>query len=112
MRAVELLAPVKRYEEGWSDSYWAAYLRGQAYLAGHQGQEAALEFQKILDHRGVVLNSLFGALAHVGLARAYTLQGDMSKARVCYENFFALWKDADRDISILKQAKAEYGKLQ
>lgn len=112
VRAVELLAPVKRFEEGWSDGYWSAYLRGQAYLAGSQKQDAALEFQKILNHRGVVLNSLFGALAHVGLARAYTLQGDTSKARVSYENFFALWKDADRDIPILKLAKEEYGKLQ
>jgi len=112
MRAVELLAPVKRYEEGWSDTYWSAYLRGEAYLAGGQGQDAAVEFQKILVHRGVVLNSLIGALAHVGLARAYALQGEPGKARVCYENFFSLWRDADRDIPIVKQAKAEYAKLQ
>jgi serine/threonine protein kinase/Flp pilus assembly protein TadD len=112
MRAVELLAPVKRYEEGWIDAYWAAYLRGQAYLASRQGQDAAREFQKILDHRGVFLNSLFGALAHVGLARAYALQRDMRKARTSYEDFFTLWKDADRDIPILKQAQEEYRKLQ
>jgi len=111
-RAVELLSPVKHYEEGWTDSYWAAYLRGYAYLANGQGQDAALEFQKILDHPGVVLNSLYGALAHVGVARAYVLQGDTSKARTCYEDFFVLWKDADPDVPILKQAKAEYAKLQ
>ena len=111
-RAVELLAPVKRYEQGWGDVYWASYLRGYAYLANSQGQSAALEFQKILDHPGVVLNSLFGATAHVGLARAYLLQGDARKARTSYENFFALWKDSDPDIPILKQAKAEYAKLQ
>ena len=110
-RAIELLAPVKRYEEGWTDRYWAAYLRGQAYLAGRQGQDAALEFQKILDNRGVVLNSLLGALAHERLAEAYVLQGDTNKARSSYEDFFALWKDADTDIPILQQAKAEYARL-
>ena len=110
-RAIELLAPVKRYEEGWSDGYRAAYLRGQAYLAGRQGQDAALEFQKILDNRGVVLNSLLGAVAHERLAQAYVLQGDTNKARSSYEDFFALWKDADTDIPILQQAKAEYTKL-
>jgi eukaryotic-like serine/threonine-protein kinase len=112
MRAVELLAPVKRYEEGWSDRYWAAYLRGEAYLEGRQGQEAAFEFQKILDHRGVLLNYLFGALAHAELARAYVLQGDTAKAKVAYQDFFRLWKDADSDIPILKQTKAEYANLQ
>jgi serine/threonine protein kinase/Flp pilus assembly protein TadD len=111
-RAIELLAPVKRYEEGWTDAYWAAYLRGEAYLANRQGPEAALEFQKIVDHRGVVLNALYGALAHVGLARAYVLQGDVAKTRVAYENFFALWKDADSDIPILQQARVEYARLQ
>jgi hypothetical protein len=112
MRALELLAPVKRYEEGWTDGYLAAYLRGHAYLAGRQGQDAAREFQKILDHRGVVLNSLFGALAHVGLARAYILQGDAAKAKAAYQDFLTLWKDADPDIPILKEATAEYAKLQ
>ena len=86
-------------------------LRGQAYLAGRQGQDAALEFQKILDNRGVVLNSLLGALAHERLAEAYVLQGDTNKARSSYEDFFALWKDADTDIPILQQAKTGYAKL-
>ena len=112
VRALELLAPVKRYEEGWIDGYWAAYLRGQAYLASRQGQDAAGEFQKILDHRGVVLNSLFGALAHVGLARAYILQGDTTKAKIAYQDFFTLWNAADPDIPFLKEAKAESAKLQ
>jgi cytochrome c-type biogenesis protein CcmH/NrfG len=77
-----------------------------------QGQDATHEFQKILDHRGVVLNSLFGALAHVGLARAYILQGDAAKATAAYQDFLTLWKDADPDIPILKEATAEYAKLQ
>ena len=111
MRAVELLAPVKRYEAGWIDKYMAAYLRGQAYLAARRGADAAPEFQKILDHRGVVLNSLIGALAHVGLARAYVLQGDTTRARAAYEDFFALWKDADKDTPILIAAKSEYARL-
>jgi Flp pilus assembly protein TadD/predicted Ser/Thr protein kinase len=92
------------------------YLRGQAYLAARNGAAAATEFQKILDHPGLWGgNPRFapiGALAHVGLGRAYALQGDTSKARVAYQDFFALWKDADPDIPILKQAKQEYAKLQ
>jgi tetratricopeptide (TPR) repeat protein len=111
-KAVQLLTPVKRYEGGWIDLYMAAYLRGQAYLAGHHAEEAAFEFQKILDHRGVVRNSLVGALARVQVARAFMMQGDTAKAKAAYEDFFALWKDADSDIPILRAAKAEYAKLQ
>jgi len=91
---------------------YPVYLRGQAYLLAHQGKEAAVEFQKIVNHRGIVLNFPLGALAHVGLGRAYALQGDATRARTAYQNFFTLWKDADPDIPILKQAKAEYAKLQ
>ena len=86
-------------------------MRGQAYLAAHQGNEAAAEFQKILDHRGVVINEPIGALAHLGLARSYALQGDAAKARTAYQDFLTLWKDADPDIPILQQAQAEYAKL-
>jgi len=86
-------------------------VRGQAYLAAHQGNEAAAEFQKILDHRGVVINEPIGALAHLGLARSYALQGDAAKARTAYQDFLTLWKDADPDIPILQQAQAEYAKL-
>jgi tetratricopeptide (TPR) repeat protein len=111
VKAVELLVPVKRYEEGWADNYWAAYIRGQAYLALHQGQDAALEFQKILDHPGVVRNSLYAALARLYVARAYALQGDTGKARASYDSFLTLWKDADPDIPILIRAKAEFAKL-
>jgi len=88
------------------------YVCGRAYLAANQGAQAAVEFQKIIDHRGVVINSPIGALARLELGRAYVLSGNNSKARTAYQDFLALWKDADSDISILKQAKTEYTKLQ
>jgi tetratricopeptide (TPR) repeat protein len=88
------------------------YVRGQAYLMLHNGSAAEAEFQKIIDHRGIVTNFPLGALAHLGLARAYVLQGEIAKARTAYQGFLNLWKDADPDIPILKQAKAEYLKLQ
>jgi len=91
---------------------YPVYVRGEAYVAAHQGKEAAAEFQRILDHRGVVANEPIGALAGLGLARAYAMQGDAAKARAAYQDFLTLWKDADLDIPILKQAKAEYAKLQ
>jgi eukaryotic-like serine/threonine-protein kinase len=91
---------------------YPAYLRGQAYLVAHNGTAAAAEFRKLLDHRGIVLNFPLGALAHIGLARAYAISSDTAKARTAYQDFFALWKDADPDIPILKEAKAEYAKLQ
>jgi hypothetical protein len=75
------------------------------------GKQAAVEFKKIIDHPGIVLNFHLGALARLGLARAYVLQGDASEAREAYQNFLALWSDADSDIPILKQAKSEYEKL-
>jgi eukaryotic-like serine/threonine-protein kinase len=109
-RAVELLAPEAPFEAGWSDRYTAAYLRGLAYLDAHRGQEAAAEFQKILDHRGVVLNIVIGALAHLQIGRSYALQGDTAKAKLAYQDFFKLWQGADPDIPILITAKAEYAK--
>jgi hypothetical protein len=81
-------------------------------LALRQGSQAATEFQKILSHPGIVVNCPLGALAHLGLARAYALHGDTAQARAAYQDFLTLWKDADPDIPILKQAKAEYAKLQ
>jgi hypothetical protein len=77
----------------------------------HDGNRAAAEFQKFIDHRGVVVNS-WGALARLGLSRAYAMQGDRIKARTAYQDFLTLWKDADPDIPILKAAKAEYARLQ
>jgi serine/threonine protein kinase/tetratricopeptide (TPR) repeat protein len=91
---------------------YPVYLRGQAYLAARQGVEAAREFQKILDHPGITIGDAFGVLAHLGLARAYALTVDTAKARAAYQDFFTLWKDADPGIPVLKQAKAEYAKLQ
>ncbi len=87
-------------------------MRGTGYLAAKQGTAATAEFQKILDHPGVVVNEPIGALARLGLARAHVLNGDTEKARAAYQDFLSLWKDADPDIPILKQAKAEYAKLQ
>jgi tetratricopeptide (TPR) repeat protein/tRNA A-37 threonylcarbamoyl transferase component Bud32 len=87
------------------------YLRGEAYVMLHDGSRAAAEFQKFIDRRGVVMNFPWGALARLGLARAYALQGDTAKARAAYRDFLTLWKDADPDIPILKEAKAEYAKL-
>ena len=91
---------------------YPVYIRGQAQLMAHSGAAAATEFQKFLDHRGITLNFPLGALAHLGLARAYALSGDTAKAKTAYNDFFALWKDADPDIPILVTAKAEYAKLQ
>jgi predicted Zn-dependent protease len=90
---------------------YPVYVRGQAYLMAREGKEAEAEFQKILDHRSIVLNSPAGALAHLGLGRARALQGDTAKARSAYQDFLTLWKNADADIPILMQAKAEYAKL-
>jgi serine/threonine protein kinase len=91
---------------------YPVYIRGHAQLMARNGAAAALEFQKFLDHRGVTINYPLGALARLGLARAYAMQADAVKARTAYQDFFALWKDADPDIPILKEAKAEYAKLQ
>jgi eukaryotic-like serine/threonine-protein kinase len=113
-KAVEYLQVASRYELGGGDlkfPLFPVYVRGQAFLAMHQGAEAAAEFQKYIDHRGAVGNYPLGALARLGLARAYALQGDTRKASAAYQEFFSLWKDADADIPILKQAKAEYAGL-
>jgi DNA-binding winged helix-turn-helix (wHTH) protein/tetratricopeptide (TPR) repeat protein len=117
-RAIDVLETSAPYELGlpaysfynWPNLY-PVYVRGEAFLAAHRGREAAAEFQKILDHRGIVLNEPIGALAHLQVARAYVLQGDTNKARAAYQDFLTLWKDADPDIPILRQAKAEDAKL-
>jgi eukaryotic-like serine/threonine-protein kinase len=110
-KAIEILEPVQPYDLGRVNRLLSAYERGEAYLLLHKGNEAAAEFQKLLDHPGIVVNSIPGALAHLQLGRAYALAGDASKARSAYQDFFALWKDADPDVPILKQAKSEYAKL-
>jgi len=91
---------------------YPAYIRGLAQLMAHNGPAAAAEFQKVIDHRGIVMNFVTGEMARLGLARAYALSGDSAKAKSAYQDFLALWKDADPDIPILKAAKAEYAKLQ
>ncbi len=115
-KAIERLQSAGAYELGYSQPFqfgtmYPIYVRGEAYLALHQGSQAAAEYRKILDHRGIVLNFPIGALAHLGLARAYAMQGDTAQARAAYQDFLALWKDADPDIPILIAAKAEYARL-
>jgi eukaryotic-like serine/threonine-protein kinase len=117
--ALKLLQGAEPYELGavlftadWAVPLHPAYVRGQAYLQLHRGQEAAAEYRKFVDHWGAVRNLPLGALARLGLARAYAVEGDSAKAHIAYQDFLTLWKDADPDIPILKQAKAEYAKLQ
>ncbi|MGH9712211.1 MAG: protein kinase domain-containing protein [Candidatus Acidiferrales bacterium] len=116
-KALEDLILASPYEMGQPfplqvGTAYPVFLRGQTYLATRQGGEAAAEFQKILAHPGLVTNFFTGALAQLGLARAYALKGDAAKSRAAYNDFITLWKDADPDIPILKQAKAEYARLQ
>jgi hypothetical protein len=116
-KAVEMLRETTPYELGlpttaYNVVLYPADVRGQAYLVQGDGGAAAMEFQKFVDNRGLVGSFLLGALARLGLARAYALQGNTAKARVAYQDFLTLWKDADPDISILRAAKAEYAKLQ
>ena len=115
-QAEEILRAATPYELGAPATYnwttlYPVYVRGEAYLAAHQGRKASTEFQRILDQPGIVLNEPIGALARLQLGRAFAMSGDKAKAHGAYENFFALWNDADPDIPILKQAKAEYAKL-
>ena len=114
-QSLELLQAVAPYELGGPPplgNLYPAYLRGQAYLAAHQGKEATVEFQKLFDHRSIVANLPPGALARLQLGRAYAMSGDTAKAKSAYQDFLTLWKNADPDIPILKEAKAEYAKLQ
>jgi tetratricopeptide (TPR) repeat protein/class 3 adenylate cyclase len=117
-RALEVVEPATPYELANPDTWpglggplYPIYLRGEARLALRQGTEAAGEFQKLLDHRGLMRACPLGPLAHLGIARAYVLQDETAKARAAYADFFALWKDADADIPILIAAKAEAAKL-
>jgi predicted Zn-dependent protease len=113
-RAITLLEAARPYELGYwpgTGSYLPIYTRAQAYLQAREGAKAAAEYQKILDHRGIAPTSLLYTLARLGLGRAYALQGETTKARAAYQDFLALWKDADPDIPILKQAREEYEKL-
>jgi tetratricopeptide (TPR) repeat protein len=113
--AIRVLEPLRPYEMGTGPSGLGDdvnYFRGLAYLGRQDGVKAAAEFQRILDHQGVNPWSYEYYLAHLNLGRAYALQGDRAKARTAYQDFFAVWKDADPDVPVLVQARAEYSKLQ
>jgi eukaryotic-like serine/threonine-protein kinase len=111
-KAIELLQVTRPYELGDFGYLLPVYIRGKAYLELHQGKEAAAEFQKFVDQSGVVQNFPWGSLARLQSARAYELAGDRTRARAAYQDFLMLWKDADPDVPVLKQAKAEYARLQ
>jgi tetratricopeptide (TPR) repeat protein len=113
--AIGILEPTRKYELGntfASSTYITMYVRGMAYLQSHDGAKAAAEFQKILAHPGLSSLSEYLPLAQLNLARAYLLENDASNARIAYQNFFALWKDADANVPVLIAAKSEYAKLQ
>jgi predicted Zn-dependent protease len=110
-KAIELLHPASQYEFGYYAGFVPIYLRGQAYLRAKDGGKAAAEVQKILEHRGTDPISPLYALAHLGLARASAMAGDTVKSRLAYQNFLALWRNADPDIPVLREAKAEYARL-
>jgi eukaryotic-like serine/threonine-protein kinase len=115
--ALDALSTAAPYELGHTNddftfALYPIYFRGQAYLAAKNGAAAVTEFRKILDHSSIVGNEPIGALAHLGIARAHSLSGNSAKAKTAYQDFFTLWKDADSEVPILKQAKAEYAKLQ
>jgi eukaryotic-like serine/threonine-protein kinase len=115
-RAIVALEPALPYELGQpppvTSTMYPAYIRGLAYLAEKNGPPATVEFQKFLDHPGIVQNFLLGSLARLQLGRAYAMAGEIAKAKTAYQDFFTLWKEADPDIPILKEAKSEYAKLQ
>ena len=117
-KAIELLQPAKPYDlavpASWFGYYgfmYPAYVRGESYLVAHQYAGAAAEFQRILDHRGLVFCDPVGAMAQLELGRTFRESGDKAKAKLAYDKFLALWKDADPDIPLLLQAKAEYARL-
>jgi predicted Zn-dependent protease len=110
-QAIQILQPAGRFELGAVAGFWMNYIRGQAYLRQGSGKEAAVEFQKILDHRGIEPLSPLYPLAHVGLARAAALTGDTARSRKEYQDFFAAWKDADADLPVLLEARKEYEQL-
>ena len=118
-QAIQALEPAIAYEGAvpgidyyfFFGGLYSAYFRGEAYLAEHRGPEAAAEFQKILDHPGIVAADPIGALAYLQLGRAYAMAGDKQKAKAAYAQFLLIWKDADADVPVLKQAKAEYAKF-
>src|SRR5262249_33431649 len=113
--AIDLLRPTAKYDLAWTDSFdyvYPAYIRGLAYLELGDGRSAAAEFQKLIDNPGLTVRHVTGALAWLQLGRAQKMMGDAAAARKSYETFLNLWKNADTDIPIYQEAKAEYAKLQ
>ena len=118
-KAIEALQVAEPYELGQTRAFfhgsfgvmYSPYIRGEAYLAQHKGAEATVEFQKVINHPGIVISDPVGALAHLQLGRAYAMAGDAAKAKAAYSDFLTLWKDADPGIPVLEQAKAEAAKL-
>jgi hypothetical protein len=118
--ALNLLESSAQYElgqprstvNGYFGALYPIYVRGLAYLSAHQGTQAAMEFQKILDHRGIIVSDPVGALAHLQMGRAFAMAGNNDRAKIAYRDFLMLWEAADPDIPIFKQAKAEYSRLQ
>jgi len=112
--ALRLLQATQAFDLSKGESatgLFAPYLRGQAYLRAGDGKAAQAEFQKVLDHRGLAMGRPHRALSMLGLARAHALTGNFSASRMAYQDFLALWKDADPDIPVLQQARAEYARL-
>jgi hypothetical protein len=115
-KALDLLQPTSSFELGQPNQFqlgtmYPVYVRGLAYLLKGQGQQAAYEFQKMVDHRGLLLNFPLGALARLQIGRARALIGDKGSAKAAYDEFLALWKNADSDIPVLEAAKKEYAKF-
>jgi len=114
-KAIEKLQSAVPYQTGTLrllvGAMYPVYVRGETFLAEGRGADAAAEFQKILDHRAVVVSDPVCALARLELSRAYLVAGDGSKAKATYQDFFALWNGADPDIPVLKRAKSEFGNL-
>lgn len=109
--AVQLLEPIRKFDLGVLSGHWSSYLRGQAFLQQRMGAQAAAEFQRILDHRGIEPVSCLHSLAILGLARACQQKGDVAASRKAYQDFLAVWREADQDIPVLVQAKKEYEAL-
>jgi ATP/maltotriose-dependent transcriptional regulator MalT len=112
IRRLQVALPYELGEAAYVSNMYPAYLRGQAYLLAHDGSAAAAEFKKLLDHPGIVQNDILGALTHLQLARAKAALGDKDGARKQYNDFLSLWNGADPDVPVLKEARAEYAKLQ
>ncbi|MGA2537758.1 MAG: tetratricopeptide repeat protein, partial [Terracidiphilus sp.] len=110
-RAVQALEAALPYEAGASAGLLPAYIRGLAYLKARDGERAAIEFEKIIDHPGVVMIAPFGSLAHLQLGRAFLIQGKSAQAKAAYEDFLNRWRNADQSIPVLRDAKAEYARL-